>query len=274
MNTLGLIHWLRKVRDARLTHAQRSVALALALRARNGETWPAMATLAADAQCRPTAARGAIRHLEALGLVRVGWSPGRLANTYRLIMPADEPEAEQEPAPNPPASRKVRKPTLRLDDANPSARRRQPSGQPNPEWSKNERKNESLLSGLRPTGKSQVSLSEVEALIGHLNAKTGARFEVRAATGKLTSGAEAARQRITEHGLERMMAVVDAKAAEWLGTEQAKYLRPATLFRRSKAENYAGQLGLPPPPKGNGARPPGGGQAEPSGAAYRPFSFD
>lgn len=271
MNTLALIRWLRKVRDAPLTHTQRSVALALALRAREGEAWPAMATLAADAQCRPTAARGAIRHLEAIGLLRVGWSPGRLANTYRLIMPpADEPEAEQEPAPNPSASRKVSKPTLRLGDANPSVRRRQPSGQPNPECTKNERKNESLLSGLRPTGKSQVSLSEVEALIGHLNAKTGARFEVRTATGKLTSGAEAARQRLAEHGLERMKAVIDAKAGEWLGTERAVYLRPATLFRKSNCENYAGQVGIKP---GNGARPPDGGPAEPAGACYRPFKF-
>jgi len=250
-----------------LTDAQVKVALALSLRT-NGKTGachPSKECLQADTRLSEFAVRNAVKALAYAGLLAVTVSNGRSSNRYRLTLPTPFPETgfpatEFAPTPFP-------------ETPNPVSRNAQPRFQELPEQGKEQGKEHSLLSGLRPTAEGRVSLSDVEDLIGHLNAKAGTRFEVRTATGKLTSGAEAARQRIAEHGLERMKAVIDAKAAQWLGTDQATYLRPATLFRRSNAENYVGQLGLSVP-KGNGTRPPAGGP-DPTGAAYRPFpSFD
>lgn len=254
MNTLALIQWLREVRDAPLTHAQRSVALALALRARNGEAWPSMATLSNDSQCKPTAARGAIRQLEAFGLVRVGWSAGRLANTYRLTMAAppaaDDPEAEQEPAPNPSASRKVSNPTLRLGDANPSARRRQPFGQTNPECTKNERKNEE---------------------VAH------AASRERATPIRLPQNWQpdpAAVAWIGSFGLspEEAAPVVEEFRSYW-SARSKRYADWSLAFRRNpKAE--ASLIRLRNAKNGTAARYPAGGPPEPTGAAYKPFVFE
>jgi uncharacterized phage protein (TIGR02220 family) len=48
----------------------------------------------------------------------------------------------------------------------------------------------------------------------------------------------------------QLKAIVSRKVREWTGTEQAKYLRPATLFNRTKCEQYLGEL--PPEEVGNG----------------------
>ena len=40
------------------------------------------------------------------------------------------------------------------------------------------------------------------------------------------------------YGVEELRAVIRAKVAEWSGTEQARFLRPSTLLRLSKFEQY------------------------------------
>ena len=266
MNCPDILNWQRATQKAKtLTHVQRNVAQALALRANeDGECWPSIATLAEDANCKETAARGAIRELTRLGLLEVNLSAGRISNTYRLINPSPARKVEALPEVANPA------PERRVKPLNPSAGRTPTLRLGEPK--RNHRTEEEiLLSGKGPTREGAVSLRDVEEVIGHLNEKAGTAFEVKNRQGKLTSGAEAARQRIAEHGMDRLKQVIDAKAGEWLGTERAIYLRPATLFRKSNADNYVGQLGLKPPPA---PCPRGYAPPEPAGAAYRPFSFD
>lgn len=40
----------------------------------------------------------------------------------------------------------------------------------------------------------------------------------------------------------QLKAIVSRKCREWAGTDQAKYLRPATLFNKTKCEQYLGEL--------------------------------
>lgn len=284
MNCAEIMQWQRAIRaEKNLTHLQRTVAQSIALRVnQDGECWPSIATLATDSHCGETAARGAIRQLVRLGLLEVAVSPGRVSNTYRPINPSPSRRVEDQTEELNPS------PSRRVEPSNPSPRRT-PTPRPGEPKSTKRKEEEYLLSGKCPTRQgvepvsqedapppgeraTKVPIRDVEEVIGYLNEKAGTAFEVRNRDGKLTSGAEAARQRVAEHGLEKIKAVIDQKATEWLGTERSIYLRPATLFRRSNAENYVGQLGLKPPP----APCPRGGYAppEPSGAAYRPFTFD
>lgn len=65
-----------------------------------------------------------------------------------------------------------------------------------------------------------------QAVIDHLNKVCGTKY---AATTAKTR--ECIRARCREGAtLEGFITVIDRKAKEWLGTEQAKYLRPETLF--------------------------------------------
>ena len=70
-------------------------------------------------------------------------------------------------------------------------------------------------------------------VILYLNEKTGASFRtdskqsVALITDKITEG----------YSTEQMKAVIDSKAAEWIGTALEKYLRPQTLFG-DKFEGY------------------------------------
>jgi uncharacterized phage protein (TIGR02220 family) len=50
--------------------------------------------------------------------------------------------------------------------------------------------------------------------------------------------------RMKEHKctVDDVCRVIEKKAAEWRQTEYAKYLRPATLFNKTKFANYIGQL--------------------------------
>ena len=77
-----------------------------------------------------------------------------------------------------------------------------------------------------------------ERLIDFLNAKANRSFRKAPATlepimARLADGATEANCR----------GVIARKAREWAGTEFAKFLRPETLFRRSKFESYLGERG-------------------------------
>ncbi len=47
--------------------------------------------------------------------------------------------------------------------------------------------------------------------------------------------------RLDTYSADEIKKVIDIKCAEWLGTEQEKYLRPETLFNATKFENYVNQ---------------------------------
>lgn len=75
-----------------------------------------------------------------------------------------------------------------------------------------------------------------DTVIGYLNAKVGTRFNSKTdAYRKLVSAR--AKEGFTEQDFRT---VIDKKAAEWKGTEWAKFLRPQTLFG-TKFESYLNQ---------------------------------
>lgn len=84
--------------------------------------------------------------------------------------------------------------------------------------------------------------SQSREVIDYLNAKTDRNFEYADANIRLITA------RLKESGLNRVMAVVDAKVSEWLGDERFdKYLRPSTLFNATKFASYAGVIGSSKP---------------------------
>lgn len=80
-------------------------------------------------------------------------------------------------------------------------------------------------------------------VLAHLNTTCGTKFESVEANLKFIRG------RLAEYPEETLIRVVDAKRKEWTGTEQAKYLRPETLFGATKCAQYAGQLDVKPSEK-------------------------
>lgn len=85
---------------------------------------------------------------------------------------------------------------------------------------------------------------QVRGVLDWLNQKAGKNFRPVEANLALI------RARLKD-GVEpyQLKAIVSRKVREWGGTEQAKYLRPETLFNRTKCEQYVGEL---PPASDNG----------------------
>lgn len=80
--------------------------------------------------------------------------------------------------------------------------------------------------------------TQAKEVLDYLNAKTGKVFRHK----PVNLGSIEARldDGITE---EQLKAIVDAKCQDWLDNpEMAQYLRPSTLFNRTKCEQYLGQL--------------------------------
>lgn len=74
-------------------------------------------------------------------------------------------------------------------------------------------------------------------IVEYLNEKTGSHYM---ASSKNT--VSMIKARIQEgHTVDDFKAVIDVKAAEWLGTEQEQYLRPETLFCAKHFESYLNQ---------------------------------
>lgn len=42
---------------------------------------------------------------------------------------------------------------------------------------------------------------------------------------------------------QQLKGIIAKKSREWVGTDREEYLRPATLFNKTKAEQYLGELG-------------------------------
>ena len=75
-----------------------------------------------------------------------------------------------------------------------------------------------------------------DTVISYLNQKVGAKFKSRSDATRRLVNARAA-EGFTEQDFRT---VIDKKAAEWKGTEWAKFLRPQTLFG-TKFESYLNQ---------------------------------
>ncbi len=87
----------------------------------------------------------------------------------------------------------------------------------------------------------------VERVVARLNERAGTSFR---ATTKATASAIRARLR-EGYTVEQMLAVIDAKAAEWMPVpDMRRHLCPETLFRPSKFEKYVQALGTSPSRKG------------------------
>ncbi len=72
-----------------------------------------------------------------------------------------------------------------------------------------------------------------ERVIDYLNEKAGTSFMYKKTNLELISG------RLTEgFDYEDFKIVIDNKVSDWKGSDWEKYLRPLTLFSKSKFENY------------------------------------
>lgn len=79
-------------------------------------------------------------------------------------------------------------------------------------------------------------------IVDHLNQKSGKRYRVTDGT----KGLIRARWR-EEYTLEDFKTVIDNMCAKWLGTEREQYLRPSTLFKLSKFDEYLNATPAAPP---------------------------
>ena len=83
--------------------------------------------------------------------------------------------------------------------------------------------------------KRTASPEECERILAYLNGRLKTRYTLTTATQTKINA------RFAEgHTVEDFITVIDTKAAEWLGSDAAKYLRPETLFG-SKFEGYLNQ---------------------------------
>lgn len=98
--------------------------------------------------------------------------------------------------------------------------------------------------------KRRASCVDCKSAVDHLNLKSGRHFD-----GSVKSlGMLHARH--SKHGLDTVLAVIDAKSGEWNGTDMARHLAPDTLFNETKFDKYRANL-----PPSNPAAPPAGAEA-------------
>lgn len=75
---------------------------------------------------------------------------------------------------------------------------------------------------------------DVTKIINYLNSKTGAKYKATSSANRRLILA-----RLNEgYTVQDLKTVIDNQVSAWRGTEWEKYLRPSTLFRASKIENY------------------------------------
>lgn len=81
--------------------------------------------------------------------------------------------------------------------------------------------------------KNSKEKADAVSVIEYLNAKAGTRYRLSG------SSLNPINARLSEgFTVDDCKRVIDVKCAEWLGTEWQKFLRPSTLFRPSKFEEY------------------------------------
>ncbi len=78
---------------------------------------------------------------------------------------------------------------------------------------------------------------KVEEVVAHLNEKAGKKFRAVGKNESLIKG------RLKDYSIIDMKRVIDSKCNQWIGdTKMESYLRPETLFNKSKFQNYFEQL--------------------------------
>lgn len=88
----------------------------------------------------------------------------------------------------------------------------------------------------KPNTNNTIIKEHINIIIEYLNIKAKKRFKV------VESNAKFIRARFEEgYTVEDLKQVIDTKVADWLDTEQAKYLRPETLFNATKFQSYINQ---------------------------------
>lgn len=76
-----------------------------------------------------------------------------------------------------------------------------------------------------------------DEIIGYFNEKSGKHYRSKAASTR-----KMIRARFADgYTLDDFKHVIDVKCAQWLGTDQERYLRPETLFRPAHFESYANE---------------------------------
>jgi uncharacterized phage protein (TIGR02220 family) len=84
-----------------------------------------------------------------------------------------------------------------------------------------------------------LNLGQAREVLDFLNQITGRNYQPTETNLKFL------RARFKEgYTPEILTSVIEDKAKEWMGTENEKYLRPATLFNAEKFNQYAGQIGM------------------------------
>lgn len=79
-------------------------------------------------------------------------------------------------------------------------------------------------------------MDSCKGAINYLNTLTGSKFKPSGTSVDLIKA------RLDEgYTFDDIKRVIDLKVKEWLGTPMDQYLRPSTLFNRTKFQNYAGQ---------------------------------
>lgn len=82
------------------------------------------------------------------------------------------------------------------------------------------------------------NVAQVATVIDFLNNLAGTNYK------PVENNLKLIRARLNEgYSIQDIENVIKSKCAEWLGTKDEKYLRPATLFGAEKFNNYFGQVG-------------------------------
>lgn len=106
------------------------------------------------------------------------------------------------------------------------------------EVAKDRKKTEKRQKTITEKDKEQPEDTEIyKRIIEHLNMVCGTRYRCES-----EDSTKFIRERLDEgFSEEDFYDVIDKKANEWLGTQWEQYLRPYTLFRKEKFENYLNQ---------------------------------
>lgn len=88
----------------------------------------------------------------------------------------------------------------------------------------------------KPKQEKKEGRRPADEVIDHLNRVAGTQYK------KTKTNRDLIGSRLKDFTVGDCVTVIDKKCREWLGTDMAKYLRPATLFQASKFESYLNQL--------------------------------
>lgn len=97
--------------------------------------------------------------------------------------------------------------------------------------------------GASQNGTGETLIGQAENVYAYLNQKTGRSFQARKPNGDPSSNTKYLMDRLKDgYSVEDCKRVIDHKVRDWANDERmASFLRPQTLFRPSKFEDYLGQ---------------------------------